>query len=44
MPRRGFARASREVRAFSEARGLEYKVMPFVDAVRAALRYHVAAR
>jgi fatty acid desaturase len=44
MPRRGFARASREVRAFCDARGLEYKVMPFVDAVRAALRYHVAAR
>lgn len=43
MPRRGFRRASAEVQAFCAARGLEYRVTPFVDAVRAAMRYHVRA-
>lgn len=41
MPRRGFARASREVRAFCESRGIDYQVMPFIEAVRRAMRFHV---
>ncbi len=41
MPRRGFARAAVEVRAFCAARGLRYEVKPFDECIRGVLRFHV---
>ena len=41
MPRRGFPRAVAEVRAFCAARGLPYEVVPFHEAVGAALSFHL---
>jgi fatty acid desaturase len=41
MPRRGFPLAVAEVRAFCEARGLRYEVMPFRETLRRALQFHI---